>query len=199
MPIENTSLYFFSTLAQVWAALVVFGALALRDHVQKLESSMDRAFLEMMVLLRPLQFVLQKCFADFDPKIFMEKHQTANFLVRHKFQEMNLWEAYRNEMGSTASSFTKEGVEASQDRVKIYLAGFISERNGQGNYRKLMKRFLLQGIGVILLALVSVAVSFIFENSWVFYSVASLELVLSLFPLHSLLSAFDIKLFSRSS
>jgi len=191
---ENISLYFFSTLAQVWAALAVFGALALRDHVQKLETEMDRAALEMIPVARQIAPVLRKCFPTLDEAIFRDKHRFANFFIENKILEQNVWATFQKALGHGVSPFSPGGVNASLSTISDYLTGFIAYRNGQGYYRRLMKSYLLQSIGLLLLSTIAVSLAPHLETKCRFYTSVIALTALSLVPLNTLLLAFDIKL-----
>jgi len=147
--------YFFSTVAQVWAALVAFGGIAMRDRILRLDESRHRLFAQIEKIVHPLADALG---VDYWDDCFMNRERLSKFMEeRGNFEkEINVFRANRGSRGYSrpfgGGRISENDILVGVRMARQYHAGYKADEKLQKEIQLSMGSFLAIGISIIWLA-----------------------------------------------
>lgn len=161
----STIYYFFSTIAQVWAALVAFGAFAIRDRISQLDKDMDDSFVQMVQRLSKMSVRLRYKFTNFDPDVtFLTRESLIQNLDENaaRFNEMLNWNEEQSELtellsfNDSVQLMSGAEVKGLLRAVKIYSQKYKKAETLKKHLSNTLKSFLWPSLILITFAIASI-------------------------------------------
>lgn len=164
---QNQVLYFFSSSAQVWAALVAFGGMAIRDRMLKYEDSMDGCFQQMVLRMQPVSKILSKYSKEeYSDGIFLDQVQMANYIekigdFKKIIQQYNpaIGTVFYSSgsLGGTPISLTH--LESQLTECRGYFRQYLIDEKARDHLAQKIHSILWGGLGLIITSLVALGLT----------------------------------------
>lgn len=184
---ENIALYFFSTLAQVWAALVAFAGLAIRDRMIHEAETAREGFLYICVQL------LGKCENELRIHSLNGYWHEGNQLISDN--EDNLEKFLKSKSyQSKAQPFLQQVESHPYNDLLKRAQDFLYRKDVARKLRARLGGFIIQGLIIIAFSLIGVLVSKVLVQCPIIFSfIAAAFLIASIFPAIQIIKAFTEK------
>jgi len=170
---DDVALYFFSALAQSWAALVAFSGIFLRDRSRRYEDEMQQDFERAVDGVERIWAWLRNISVGYTPDVlkyrddfkeYFKKNDGFVHLVQHRASESKGESQGKGVLG----------------HVAIHFSYYLAREERRNHVDRWLSRAIYSGGFMVLLALISLALAHWLAQSPVrLYSAISIELLLS--------------------
>jgi hypothetical protein len=171
---RTAAFYCFSTVAQVWAAILGFGGLVVRDRWRDLNSLLDRRFHYMVKCLRPINFVLAIKTKDYNPNIFYDRDLMVQYLINNDgFKKTLDWDPKTlmdkfyavGDFGANHSNqyFTPRDADHRIADAAVYFNDFVQARQETETLRSGLHKMIIGGVIIIFGSILLTCISNIFS------------------------------------
>lgn len=173
MTTESIVLYFGSAAAQVWAALVAFVGIAIRDQIEKRERSKERHFLELVDQVRPIASLFERSSGD---PVFMDPQRFIAWLDQEGdwSSRVAAMSGKNLEYTNASSGHLKQNdLDARLEWSRRHLAAYHSDEAAGTALNERLESFIRIGIVLIFLPLAELLVMPWLANHFGLFAFAS--------------------------